>query len=445
MFGNVKSTIQSQPWAQWFTKLVVKPALDPPGDPTLFLRGDDTWQIPTGFVPGAHANSHVANGSDPLVSLSQSQTTNLVSDLANKFDTANDSSTINFTSAGTTITGSVIQENINHANLANVGNNTHAQIDSHIANVSNPHDVTEAQILPDQANNANKYLQTDGASSSWVDINANDVADTEYQTSDLLTIGPSDYSLCSVTYNKTHVFASSTVQQSVITDTFTGANGTALANHTPNLAPGGSVWLDPTGQIKIENNKATANAAGYVLNTVINANLTTYTLEGDVTSNSGWYNAGIVFRATSNASQALLFYMTGTEVRLLSGFSLIDSVAFASNLAQTYAYKVVVTPANYSLYIDDVHQKTWTDVTFANNTYAGMYIHDAGSTVDDFSIKVDTSVVTSPKIFTTINSLTGSGLLTPTIENITANGCDLIVQNHGGVSSNCTASIMVTG
>ncbi len=82
-FSGVKSIIQSKPWTQWYTKLAKMPALDAPGNSTLFLRGDDTWQIPGGFVPGAHANSHAANGSD-AVTLAQSQITDLVADLANK-------------------------------------------------------------------------------------------------------------------------------------------------------------------------------------------------------------------------------------------------------------------------------------------------------------------------------------------------------------------------
>jgi hypothetical protein len=35
---------------------------------------------------------------------------------------------------------------INHANITNIGTNTHAQIDSHIASTSNPHGVTAAQV-----------------------------------------------------------------------------------------------------------------------------------------------------------------------------------------------------------------------------------------------------------------------------------------------------------
>ena len=46
-------------------------------------------------------------------------------------------------------------KSLNHANLANVGVNTHTQIDAHIASTSNPHSVTKAQIgLSNVSNNA---------------------------------------------------------------------------------------------------------------------------------------------------------------------------------------------------------------------------------------------------------------------------------------------------
>lgn len=125
LFNTQESVIQSQSWAEWYSKLAVKPALDPPGNSTLFLRGDDTWAVPSGVIPGPHANTHVAAGSDPLANISQSQITNLVSDLANKVDAVGGAP---LTLSGTTIT-------FNHdATLLLSGNDLYVANDAHTHN-----------------------------------------------------------------------------------------------------------------------------------------------------------------------------------------------------------------------------------------------------------------------------------------------------------------------
>lgn len=45
-----------------------------------------------------------------------------------------------------TVDVDLVEGNINHDNISNVGINTHAQIDTHIADVANPHIVTKAQV-----------------------------------------------------------------------------------------------------------------------------------------------------------------------------------------------------------------------------------------------------------------------------------------------------------
>lgn len=47
---------------------------------------------------------------------------------------------------GNTVTISVDESTIDHANIQNIGTNTHSQIDSHLANTSNPHATTAAQV-----------------------------------------------------------------------------------------------------------------------------------------------------------------------------------------------------------------------------------------------------------------------------------------------------------
>lgn len=64
--------------------------------------------------------------------------------LATSADLTNhtDDSTIHFTEA-----------NIDHTNIANIGTNTHAQIDSHIASTANPHSVSKSDVSLDNVTN----------------------------------------------------------------------------------------------------------------------------------------------------------------------------------------------------------------------------------------------------------------------------------------------------
>ena len=44
IFNNYFMNINSPSWVEWLTKLANDAALSPPGNTTLFYRGDGTWQ-----------------------------------------------------------------------------------------------------------------------------------------------------------------------------------------------------------------------------------------------------------------------------------------------------------------------------------------------------------------------------------------------------------------
>jgi hypothetical protein len=57
-------------------------------------------------------------------------------------------SNTNVLTANSLATGGFSWSQVDHVNLANIGTNTHAQIDTHIASTSNPHSTTFAQVSP---------------------------------------------------------------------------------------------------------------------------------------------------------------------------------------------------------------------------------------------------------------------------------------------------------
>lgn len=65
-----------------------------------------------------------------------------------------------------------LEGSIDHANIQNVGSNTHAQIDTHIASTSNPHSVTAAQV-------GNTSAQWNADKLQGVDITITSITDNE--------------------------------------------------------------------------------------------------------------------------------------------------------------------------------------------------------------------------------------------------------------------------
>lgn len=138
------------------------------------------WESVTALL-AAHASSHASAGSDPIT-ISQSQVTNLVTDLAAKEAVANKNQPNGYAglSAGSKLSGtqqvygSVANtacegndtrlsdsrtptthatshhtggsDQLSHQSISGSGTNTHAQIDTHISNTSNPHSTTAAQV-----------------------------------------------------------------------------------------------------------------------------------------------------------------------------------------------------------------------------------------------------------------------------------------------------------
>jgi hypothetical protein len=73
-------------------------------------------------------------------------------------------------------------DNISHLDIADVGTNTHAQIDSHIANTSNPHSVTAVQVGADPTGTASSAVSSHAALTATHGVSGAIVGTTDTQT-----------------------------------------------------------------------------------------------------------------------------------------------------------------------------------------------------------------------------------------------------------------------
>jgi hypothetical protein len=103
-----------------------------------------------------------------------------VQDIIGTFITAGSSKvSVVYNDAGNTLTIDVVENQISHLNILNIGSNTHAQIDTHIANTSNPHGTTAAQVglsNVDNTSDLNKPIST--ATQTALNLKEDDITAT---------------------------------------------------------------------------------------------------------------------------------------------------------------------------------------------------------------------------------------------------------------------------
>lgn len=89
------------------------------------------------------------------------------------------------TQSVSTITGlATVATSGSHADLSDIGTNTHTQLDSHVASTSNPHSVTKSQVgLPNVDNTADADKPISTATQSALDLKYDTSNPSGYQTS----------------------------------------------------------------------------------------------------------------------------------------------------------------------------------------------------------------------------------------------------------------------
>lgn len=155
----------------------------------------------------------------------------------------------------------------------------------------------------------------------------------------------------------------------LLSDTFTDANGTALTAHTMDLGTG---WIADTGTFQIQSNKATLNSANDGDLTVTQSGASDITVAVDIVPQSSalWESTPQVVVRYADTNNHWVVHPTsaGTAIQLYEktggGAYTLRATAFAGFIAgTTYALKVVCQGPSISAYINNVLAWTYASAT----------------------------------------------------------------------------------
>lgn len=183
----------------------------------------------------------------------------------------------------------------------------------------------------------------------------------------------------------------------LVYDTYTDANGTAIASHTPDVRPGSNAWeaLVGTWQIQSNRGKLTASGGGGQNTAAIDAGVANVTAQVDlVTDAGGGTDSGLIVNVGDannywlmavGADGAITLYQ-----RVAGAFTARDNDTYTYVAGNTYVLKIVTAGDTISGYVDNVLKVTYTTAGRAlkTNTKAGIrtFQTDTGSLFDNFRV-----------------------------------------------------------
>lgn len=175
----------------------------------------------------------------------------------------------------------------------------------------------------------------------------------------------------------------------LVIDSFTDANATALASHTPNK---GGTWVDVTAGITIESNKASDNQADRL--SVIDCADADVVIEADlVLAGSNFF--GIVFRYQDSTH----YWIAGCDILNNATRIWINNAGWTQKATNAHTYtngdavsiKVILNGTSIKVDIDGTNELSITDATLQTETKHGLYEDGvswaADGTWDNFAIR----------------------------------------------------------
>lgn len=171
-------------------------------------------------------------------------------------------------------------------------------------------------------------------------------------------------------------------------DTFTGADGTALSAHTPDIDVVGGGWLAATAWT-IQSNQANSAGAGAANYARANVGLADVTVSAQaVTASGGRFGLVVRFVDTSNH---WIIYSSATgqflQIREITAATETQR-AVITGVAQTVPFLMTVTLAgNVITATFGTNTVTYTSASHNTATRHGLYTNGANGRYDNFEIK----------------------------------------------------------
>jgi len=191
--------------------------------------------------------------------------------------------------------------------------------------------------------------------------------------------------------------------ETLVHDTFTGANGTAITAHTPDINTPGNSWANmkiATTDVgvaanTIQTNKAKLGPDNHGV--VIDCGQTDVTVTVDWTPAASVANRNsVVVRYSSNGNEWIFNVreengdMQLTEVNANVSSVRAGPLAFAWAEGTTYALKVVCSGNTITCYVNEVQKLQYTSATFNNNATKYGICRNSGNDASRFdNLKVN--------------------------------------------------------
>jgi hypothetical protein len=177
-----------------------------------------------------------------------------------------------------------------------------------------------------------------------------------------------------------------------VEDTFTDANGTALAAHAPDIDHEGGGWTELAGVWTIQGNQATVTSVAQA-RAVIDCGLANGRIKADIMIGALAQSASLMFRSNAAGTNflAVRLNQAAPQIELYSvtamAPTLITSVTLALDWAEEYELKIEFYNDELRIYVDDLLRISHTTDLYNTQEYVGIYATtNATATFDDLVV-----------------------------------------------------------